>query len=110
MNHNIFDYLFYRAFKQYVEKEGSYGAYFNAALYVSLVFICITGFIPLNLIKIIFLQHNLLIYLFVILYCISIVTYFVLRYKKYNQRKNRIELFGGFFMVWVQKILLCYLL
>ena len=97
----------------------------------------ITGFIPLNLIKIIFLQHNLLIYLFVILYCISIVTYFVLRYKKYNQRKNRIELFhrygtsifnkyipdwsiwligiilcpaGGFFMVWVQKNLLCYLL
>lgn len=137
MNHNIFDYFFYRAFKQYVEKEGSYGSYFNAALYVSLVFICITGFIPLNLIKIIFLQHNLLIYLFVILYCISIVTYFVLRYKKYNQRKNRIELFrryrnsnfnkyfpdwsiwligiilcpaGGFFMVWVQKNLLCYLL
>ena len=29
MNHNIFDYFFYRAFKQYVEKEGSYGAYFR---------------------------------------------------------------------------------
>lgn len=137
MNHNIFDYFFYRAFKQYIEKEGSYGAYFNAALYVSVVFICTTSFISLNLIKIIFLQKKLLIYVFIILYCISIATYFVLRYKKYDQRKNRIELFhrygtsifnkyipdwsiwligiilcpaGGFFMVWVQKNLLCYLL
>ncbi len=90
MKFNIFDYFFYRFFKQYFEKEGPIGAEISAAIFLSVVFFSITSFITLNLLQIIFGE---LFRLSVYVYGITLMAFFICRYNKYGEKKYRKQLF-----------------